>query len=170
MSASLFRVRGALPDIAPALSAVFDRATSSDAAVRARTAEIIARVRREGDAALRALAAELDGVTLGAIEVDRQCLTDALDRLAPALRAALERAHRNIATAHAAFVPQSVEIETEPGIVVGRRADPVDSVGIYAPGGRAAYPSSLLMGAVPARVAGVERVIVCSPPGANGLP
>src|SRR5581483_5776532 len=106
MSASRFRVRGALADVAPELPAVFDRATSSDAAVRARTAEIIARVRQEGDAALRALAAELDGVTLAAIEVDRQCLADALDRLDPALRAALERAQRNIATAHAAFVPQ----------------------------------------------------------------
>ncbi|MEO7964342.1 MAG: histidinol dehydrogenase, partial [Gemmatimonadaceae bacterium] len=86
------------------------------------------------------------------------------------VRAAMERAARNIETAHRAFLPQATEIETEPGIVIGRRPDPLGRVGVYAPGGRAAYPSSVLMGAIPARVAGVKDVIVCSPPNSSGSP
>jgi histidinol dehydrogenase len=63
-----------------------------------------------------------------------------------------------------------MEMSPEPGIVVGRRPDPLQRVGVYAPGGRAAYPSSVLMGVIPARVAGVEEVIICAPPGSNGRP
>jgi histidinol dehydrogenase len=63
-----------------------------------------------------------------------------------------------------------VEIETEPGVVIGRRADPLGTVGVYAPGGRAAYASSVLMGLVPARIAGVGSTILCSPPRADGRP
>lgn len=170
MSTPLVLVEGRLADAAPRLAPLLDRATSSDDAVRARTADIIARVRAEGDAALFALARELDRVELSALEVDRARIRRALDALDPALRAAMERAARNIAGAHRAFLPQPVEIETEPGVLVGRRADPLDTVGVYAPGGRAAYPSSLLMGAVPARVAGVSTVIVCSPPADGGEP
>ena len=170
MTAPALLVEGALADTASRLCPLLDRATSSDPAVLARTAEIIARVRADGDDALRALARELDGVELAALEVDGALLRRALDALDPALRRAMERAARNIAAAHRAFLPQPVEVETEPGIIVGRRADPLDSVGVYAPGGRAAYPSSLLMGAIPARVAGVSSVIVCSPPGADGRP
>ena len=82
----------------------------------------------------------------------------------------MERSARNIETAHRAFLPVLTEVETEPGITIGRRPDPLGTVGVYAPGGRAAYPSSVLMGAIPARVAGVGEVILCSPPGRNGLP
>jgi len=150
--------------------ALFERATSADDRVRERTAAIVRRVRDEGDRALRALAEELDGVALGALEVERVRWEEALAALPPELRAALERAQRNIARAHEALRPQGAEVETEPGVVVGRRPDPLGRVGVYAPGGRAAYPSSLLMGAVPARVAGVGEVIVCSPPGPGGEP
>ena len=69
--------------------------------------------------------------------------------------AAMERAAANIRAVHAASLPQTVETSPEPGIVVGRRPDPLTRVGVYAPGGRAAYPSSVLMGVIPARVAGV---------------
>ena len=103
-------------------------------------------------------------------QVPREEWELALGRLEPALRAALERASANIERAHRAFLPQGVEVETEPGVIVGRRPDPLRRVGVYAPGGRAAYPSSVLMGVVPARVAGVDEVIVCSPPGDSGLP
>lgn len=170
MSEPVFRLQGALDALAGELAVLLDRATSSDESVRAGTAAILARVRGEGDAALRALARELDGVALDALEVPRPAMRRALDALDPALRRALERAAANIATAHRAFLPAPVEIETEPGVIVGRRADPLDAVGVYAPGGRAAYPSSLLMGAVPARVAGVGSVIVCSPPSSDGFP
>jgi histidinol dehydrogenase len=144
--------------------ALLDRATASDDEARTRTALIVGRVRREGDTALRALAAELDGVTLDALDVPRSEWTRALDALDPGLRRAMERAARNIERVHRAFLPVAQEIESEPGIIVGRRPDPLGRVGVYAPGGRAAYPSSVLMGAIPARVAGVGEVVLCSPP------
>ena len=144
--------------------ALFDRSTSIDAAIREHTAEIIARVRRDGDDALRALASQFDGVTLETLEVPRQRWTRALDALDPSLRRAMERSADNIRRVHAAFRPAAQEVESEPGIVVGRRPDPLGRVGVYAPGGRAAYPSSVLMGVVPARVVGVGEVVVCSPP------
>lgn len=171
MSAELLRFTGSLA----ALSSedrrfLCDRGTSADPSVRARTAEIVERVRREGDAALFALAAELDGARLESLEIPRQHRRRALDQLDPHLRAALERTARNLESAHRTLLPGAVEVETEPGVIVGRRPDPLRSVGIYAPGGRAAYPSSVLMTAVPARVAGVESVIVCSPPDRSGAP
>lgn len=145
--------------------------SSSDDGIRVRTAAIVAQVRRSGDDALRALAAELDGVTLDALEVPMSRCTAALDALDPALRRAMERSVNNIRRVHQAFLPVAQEIESEPGIVVGRRPDPFCRVGVYAPGGRAAYPSSVLMGVVPARVAGVGEIIVCSPPSRDtGLP
>lgn len=144
--------------------ALFDRTTSADDAVRERTAGIIARVRRDGDRALRELATELDGAALDVLEVPRVAWRQALDRLAPELRRAMERAATNIQAVHRAFMPIARETESEPGILVGRRPDPLGRVGVYAPGGRAAYPSSLLMGVLPARVAGVGEIVVCSPP------
>ena len=163
------RWQGALASLATVdRRALFDRATSSDDAVRERTAAIIARVRHDGDAALRALAMELDGVTLDALEVPRHEWAGALDALDPALRRAMERSAANIERVHRAFVPTTQETESEPGIVVGRRPDALDRVGVYAPGGRAAYPSSVLMGVVPARVAGVREIVLCSPPSRNG--
>jgi histidinol dehydrogenase len=113
------------------------------------------------------MAREYDGVALEALEaleVPASAMRRALDALDPGLRRALERSARNVTAAHRAFLPQAVEVETEPGVVVGRRPDPLARVGVYAPGGRAAYPSSVLMGVVPAKVAGVGEVVVCTPP------
>jgi histidinol dehydrogenase len=166
------RWQGALASLSAAdCRALFDRASSADHGVRERTAEIVAQVRRDGDVALRALALRLDGVGLDALEVPRHEWTRALEDLPAALRGAIERSATNIERVHRAFVPVGREVESEPGIVVGRRPDPLRRVGVYAPGGRAAYPSSVLMGVVPARVAGVGEILVCSPPArANGLP
>ena len=167
----MLRFTGMLGDLDDqALGELLDRTTSRDVAVRERTAAIVERVRREGDAALVALARELDGVELAALEVPRERWDAALDALDPALRRAMERAATNVRTAHESFRPTASEVETEPGVVVGRRPDPLRRVGVYAPGGRAAYPSSVLMGVVPARVAGVAEVVVCSPPGPDGAP
>ncbi len=167
------RWTGACADLSVAdRRALFDRASSSDdTGVRVRSAAIVARVRRGGDAALRALALEFDGVTLGALEVPSSRCMAALAAFDPALRRAMERSANNIRRVHQAFLPVAQEIESEPGIIVGRRPDPLGRVGVYAPGGRAAYPSSVLMGVVPARVAGVGEIVVCSPPTREtGLP
>jgi histidinol dehydrogenase len=121
-------------------------------------------VRQGGDEALRALAVELDGVELDALEVPRARWQAALDQLPRPLRQALERSARNIERVHRAFLPVAQETESEAGVIIGRRPDPLGRVGVYAPGGRAAYPSSVLMGIVPARVAGVGEIVLCSPP------
>ena len=149
---------------------LFDRSTSSDDSVRSTTATIITAVAGGGDRVLRQLAEEFDGVRLEAIEVPMDRAREALDALEPTLRRSLERTVRNLESVQRAFLPTTQETTPEPGIVIGRRADPLDRVGVYAPGGRAAYPSSVLMGAVPARVAGVREIVLCSPPGPDGLP
>jgi len=149
---------------------ILDRSTSVDSSVQETVAKIISRVREGGDRALRELATELDRVDLDDLEVPRERLAEALDALAPDLRRAMERSVRNIRAFHEFQRPTVSSITIEPGVTLGRRPDPFDRVGIYAPGGRAAYPSSVLMGAVPARVAGVGEVILCSPPVAGGLP
>jgi histidinol dehydrogenase len=138
--------------------------------LRSQVASIVAEVRTRGDAALRDLARRLDRVSLDALEVPREAIRSALDRQPPALRRAMERSARNVARVHSALLPRATWVEVEPGVVVERRPDPLGRVGVYAPGGRAAYPSSVLMGAVPARVAGVREIVLCSPPGPSGLP
>jgi histidinol dehydrogenase len=155
---------------ARALAVLFERGSASDPAVRDRTRRIIDRVRAEGDVALLAFAREFDGAVMDSLEVPRASWRAALDALPAALRRSLERAAANIRQVHEAFRPIARETVTADGVVIGRRPDPLARVGVYAPGGRAAYPSSLLMGVIPARVAGVGEVIVCSPPGRDGLP
>lgn len=169
--APALRYFGALAGLdAPTRSALLDRTTSIDRDVRERTAAILADVRARGDRALRELSLRFDHVDLERFEVPRAQWKAALDTLSPDLRRGMERSVANIASVHRAFLPSATETSPEPGIVVGRRPDPLARVGVYAPGGRAAYPSSVLMGVVPARVAGVGEITVASPPGPSGLP
>jgi histidinol dehydrogenase len=132
--------------------------------------EILERVRRGGDDALREMALSFDGVQLDELEVPKELWESAMSRLESKLRLALEEAARNIEVFHRAQIPEDLQLQVRPGVTLGRKAVPLASVGVYAPGGRAAYPSSVLMGVVPARAAGVSEVIVCSPPGPSGLP
>ncbi|NOK36847.1 histidinol dehydrogenase [Corallococcus exercitus] len=171
MSAPVLKYQGALSALEPeARRKLLARTGESDAQVAARVQALIARVRTEGDRALFDFAREFDRVELQSLEVPRARWDAALESIPSGVREALARAARNIARAHAVQRPQAIEVETEPGVVVGRRPDPLSRVGVYAPGGRAVYPSSVLMGVVPAKVAGVGEVIVCSPPGPDGLP
>ena len=171
MNAISLAVRGTYGELTAAQHAtLFDRATSADDAIRAATATILQRVRIEGDAALRALALEFDSVALETFEIPRVRWQSALASLDPKLRKALDRAVGNIRSAHQVFRPVDREFTTTDGVTISRRATPLRRVGVYAPGGRATYPSSLLMGVVPARVAGVDEVIVCSPPTPDGAP
>jgi histidinol dehydrogenase len=168
---SLFRYSSALSDLpAQDRNSLLQRAKESDSNVRERTAGILARVRLAGDRALLEMAREYDNVALEALEVPRDVRQRALASIDRGVRSALDRAARNIAAVHSASRPLAVEIETEPGVLVGRRPDPLQRVGIYAPGGRAAYASSVLMAAVPARVAGVGEIVLCSPPTGDGCP
>ncbi|MDX1493759.1 MAG: histidinol dehydrogenase, partial [Longimicrobiales bacterium] len=135
-----------------------------------RVAGIIADVRGRGDDALLEMARRFDGVELNAVEVPRESWDDAVGSLDPSVRKALERAADNIRRFHTAQLPDDVTLEVEPGVVITRTWAPLARVGVYAPGGTAAYPSSVLMGVVPARAAGVDEVVVCSPPGPSGQP
>ena len=165
MTDARFALRGPLGEIDRVERALLTaRGFATAPQIALRVAGILDRVRVEKDAALRALARELDGVELDELEVPRAALVRALDTLDSALRRAMERAADNIARVHRAIPLAATEVESEPGIIVGRRPDPLDRVGVYAPGGRAAYPSSVLMGVVPARVARVREVTLCSPP------
>ncbi len=168
---SIFRFRGRLQDMAPDMKRLLiDRSTSRDGAVQSAVASIISRVGKSGDEALRQLARQFDGVELTAIEVAPDDTAMARTSIRPGLMRAMERSAVNIEAVHRAQLPAVTVVEVEPGVIVGRRPDPLHRVGVYAPGGRAAYPSSVLMGAIPARVAGVSEVILCSPPGPDGLP
>ena len=166
-----WRYAGALSALSASdRASLIRRCSATSAPVRERTEEILRRVQADGDSALRELAREYDGVSLDSLEVPRAAIQRALAKIEPALRSALDRAARNIEAVHAASPPRTVEVETEPGVIVGRRPDPLQRVGIYSPGGRAAYASSVLMAGIPARVAGVSEIILCSPPQSDGYP
>ena len=174
-----FGLRGRLAELEPTDRARLLRRERLDAGattdtgrsdVVADTARLIDDVRMRGDEALFDAAERFDGARPASLEVPREAWHDALARLAPAERDALEAAARAIVRVHEGQRPKPVVVRPRPGVTVGRRPDPLARVGVYAPGGRAAYPSSVLMGALPARVAGVDEVIVCSPGSAGGLP
>jgi len=149
-------------DLAPAdRTALFDRA-AADPDVSDRVAEIIDRVRAEGDVALYRYAEELDDVTVGSIDIT-DMLDEALAAIDDQLRTALETAAARIESFHESQRREDYEVEDAVG-TLGRRFRPFGRVAVYVPGGAAAYPSSVLMGAIPARVAGVEEVIILTPP------
>ncbi|MHB1583140.1 MAG: histidinol dehydrogenase [Acidimicrobiales bacterium] len=135
--------------------------------VRSVVAGILDRVRAEGDAALRALTVELDGVALDELRVPSDEVAAALRRVPPALRSALELAHDRIVDYHAREGTPPDDVVTD-GVTVRHLVRPVARAGCYAPGGRARYPSTVLMCAAPARVAGVAEVVLCVPPAQDG--
>jgi histidinol dehydrogenase len=162
---------GQLASLSPAMRrSLMERGSAGNDSIVRATSEIVDAVRERGDDALRELARRFDAALLDALEVPMVRARSALDLLPREIRGALEHAARNIEEVHRAFLPAPVEIVTHDGVVITRRADPIARAGVYAPGGRAAYPSSVLMGVVPAHVAGVRDIIVCSPPDERGLP
>lgn len=146
------------------------RGRMGDPAVDAAVDVIIRDVRERGDHALRDLARRFDGAELESLEVPREAWTEALAGLDSAVLEALTASADAIRRFHETQRPTATEWQARPGLILGRRPDPLRRVGVYAPGGRAAYPSSLLMGVVPAKVAGVDQVVVCSPPRPDGRP
>ncbi len=131
-----------------------------------RVRDIIARVRQGGDKALIRLTQELDGVKMTAhqLRVQARALRTAGANADPDVMRELEKAIFNIHAYHKREIQSSWEF-TRHGVVLGQRVLPLDSVGIYVPGGSAAYPSSVLMNVIPARIAGVPRIVVATPPG-----
>lgn len=124
--------------------------------------EIVERVRTEGDTALVELGRRFDSPQLTSLEVSGEAMQQALHTLPPALRAALEQAASRITAFHE-HQKRTSWMDARPGWVTGQLIRPLERVGIYVPGGTAAYPSTVLMTALPARVAGVKELVLCSP-------
>ena len=157
----------AVADLSPEERAAFFERDAGIEGAREAARDIVDRVGAEGDVALRSYASEFDGVEVGNIDV-----TDEAERAYEAidadLREAIETAVGNIRAFHERQVPDDWRADFD-GRELGRRYRPLSRVGVYAPGGTAAYPSSVLMGVVPAAVAGVDHVAVATPP-AEELP
>jgi histidinol dehydrogenase len=156
-------VRGADGDLA----AVLPRPADAGADVREAVAGILAAVRAEGDAAVRSLTERFDGVAIDDLRVPAAEVAAARRRVPAELADALEVAARRIRAYHE-LEPAGGPDFVDGGVRVQHLVRPVDRAGCYAPGGRARYPSTVLMCAVPARVAGVGQVVLCVPPGPDG--
>ena len=128
-------------------------------------ADILAAVRERGDAALADYTARFDGHDLDRTgwRIDAETCRAAFEALTPTLREALELAAERIRAYHAAQLPENRDYTDAAGVRLGAVWRAVDAAGLYVPGGRAAYPSSMLMNAIPAKVAGVERLVVVTP-------
>jgi len=138
--------------------------------VRGAVADIVEMVRSGGDEAVRRLTARFDEFDLPRARLPRKALRRALRDAPDDVREALEMLAANVRTTASETVPQPTSQRLPEGQVVSTRPLPVDRVGVYVPGGLAAYPSSAVMAIVPAQVAGVEEIALCSPPGPSGLP
>ena len=129
---------------------------------------IVQDVRERGDECLRELTAKFDGVEIEDFRVSQEAIGEAVSRCDSAIAAALEHAASQIREFHERQIQQSWFATRENGALVGAKVTPLDSVGVYVPGGRALYPSTLLMNAIPASVAGVKRIVVVNPPTRSG--
>ena len=144
------------------------RAAESTAQLEQTVAEIIAQVRERGDEALREYASRFDGVKLSDLRVSETEIAEAEQRVDEALKQAIAVAAGNIERFHAAQTMQPVEVSTMPGVECVQRAVPITNVGLYIPGGNSPLFSTVLMLAVPARLAGCKHIVMCTPPGKDG--
>jgi histidinol dehydrogenase len=163
---------GAAPDFERRLGALLDRALESRSDVAQSVREIIARVRSEGDAALLDYTRRLDGYDVARaadLELPRARLAAALAGIPGEQREALEEAAMRVRRYHERQRQESWEYAEPDGTVLGQKVTPLDRAGLYVPGGKAAYPSSVLMNAIPARVAGVPELVMTVPAPAGAV-
>ncbi|MBQ8503923.1 MAG: histidinol dehydrogenase [Clostridia bacterium] len=131
-------------------------------------ADIIENVKAEGDKALFEYTEKFDKAVLSSLQVSKEEIDEAISSVEPRFLEILEKAARNIRKFHEKQVRNSFIINDENGIVIGQKVIPVDKAGLYVPGGTAAYPSTVLMDSIPAKIAGVKEVVIVTPPGADG--
>lgn len=153
--------RDALDDLLNRLEA---RSVAFDPELMKGVSAIVDEVRARGDAALIDYTARFDGVELQDLRIDEQTLNRSADKVEPRVLAALRVAIENVRAFHQHQVEQSWEVAPADGVRLGQRITPLASVGLYVPGGTAAYPSSVVMNVAPAQVAGVARIVVATPP------
>lgn len=167
------RLDASTPGFAAAFDALVNDRRESDADVSSDVAAIVARVKADGDAALADYTAKFDRFDLDASgwSISKDECAAAYDALAPELRDALNFAAERIRAYHAAQLPENRDYRDDSGARLGARWNAVDAAGVYVPGGRAAYPSSVLMNILPAKVAGVGRIVMMTPtPGGETNP
>ena len=148
-------------------SEIFSRAVPT-VNVEATVSDIIANVRKDGDAALLYYCKKFDGADLSSLVVSEEEINEAFAAVEPKFVEILEKAAKNIRAFHEKQVRNSFIINNENGIVVGQKVIPVDKAGLYVPGGTAAYPSTVLMDAIPAKIAGCREVVMVTPPNKEG--
>jgi len=153
----------AIADLGPDDRAAFFERDAGIEAVREDVREIVERVHTEGDVAVREFTSEFDGIEVGNLEITDECERAAAE-IDDEIRTAIETAAANVREFHEAQLPDDWQREFSEGRTLGRRFRPIERVGVYVPGGSAAYPSSAIMGVVPATVAGVGHVSVVTPP------
>lgn len=142
---------------------------TTDMEIERRVYDIIENVRANGDAALREYSEKFDGVKLDDFKVDQSIIDAAWDNLPEDLKHALLVAKKNITEFHRREIEQGfVDMDT-PGITRGQKVTPLARVGLYVPGGTAAYPSTIMMTALPAKIAGVKEIIMVTPPQKDGI-
>lgn len=146
---------------------ILKRTSGSTADYEEGVKKIIADVRSRGDEALKEYTIKFDGVKLDDLRVSQQEFDEAEGIVGSNYKAMLQRAAENIATFHRAQLRQGFEIKGD-GFILGQKVTPLESAGLYVPGGKAAYPSTVLMNAVPAKIAGVNRIVMVTPPLQNG--
>ncbi|WP_229623455.1 histidinol dehydrogenase [Vibrio parahaemolyticus] len=145
--------------------AILERpAIAEGANITAAVADVIAKVRTQGDAALLELTEKFDRVKPESIRVPSKEINAASERLSAEMKQALEQAYSNIAKFHKAQKPQPIKVETQLGVMCEQVTRPIQKVGLYIPGGSAPLPSTVLMLGVPAKIAGCRKVVLCSPP------
>ncbi len=142
--------------------------TESGVNVEETVAEIIEDVRKNGDKALFRYAKKFDKAELSSLVVSEEEIKEAYNSVEPRFIEILERAAANIRKFHEKQKRNSFIINDEPGIVIGQKIIPVDRAGLYVPGGTAAYPSTVLMDSIPAKIAGCKQVVITTPPGPDG--
>ena len=136
--------------------------------VAAIVADIIAAVRKNGDEALKDYTKRFDGADLDSLQVSQEAWDEAVSQVEPEFVAVLERAAENIRAFHSRQVRNSFVIAQQPGVILGQKVTPIEKVGLYVPGGTAAYPSTVLMDCIPAKIAGCPEIVMVSPPGKDG--
>lgn len=130
--------------------------------------EIIKNVRAKGDAALFEYSEKFDRVMLSSLEVSKEEIETAFELVEPEFISILEEAKENIYAFHSRQVRNSFLINDKDGVVIGQKVIPIEKVGLYVPGGTAAYPSSVLMNAIPAKIAGCAEIVMVTPPSKDG--
>lgn len=148
-------------------SKIFARVTP-EADVAAIVADIIADVKENGDTAVKAYCAKFDKAELTSLEVTPEEIQEAISQVEPEFLDILREAAENIRSFHSRQVRNSFVIADKPGIVLGQKITPIEKVGVYVPGGTAAYPSTVLMDTIPAKIAGCPQLVMVTPPGRDG--